>query len=81
MLVDFAKDLLVVNPTVAFLDPILRLHLNHFSTLTNQIKASAHHFRPLPLNCVESLELNEAYIFDGAFYWHVDNSRHFGQDG
>jgi len=79
--VDFRKNVLVFNRIVTLLSyPILCLHLDHFSTLANEIKASRHHLRFLLLNRKEALELQESYVFDRAFNRHVDDCGHFRQD-
>ena len=79
--INFGDNLLLVDASVAFLDFILSLHLDHFAALANKVKPSSHHFGLLPLNHEEALELNEAHVLDRALHRHVDHCRHFGQYG
>ena len=78
--VDLSNYLLVLDPCIPLLDPVLSLHLDHFTALAYQVKASSHHLRLLSLEGQEALELDEAHILDRTLHWHVDHSCPLRQD-
>ena len=80
-IIDLRQLVLPIDARDAFLDPVFSLHLEHLAPLAHQIIPSRHLLGCSSLKLQEALDCHESDALDRALDGHVEDSRHFRQNG
>ena len=80
-IIDLSQLVLTVDARDALLDPIFGSHLEHLAPLAHQIIPSGHLLGCSALKLQEALDCHESDALDGTLDGHIEDSRHFRQNG
>ena len=72
--------LLATYATIALFNFVFRLHLNHLTSLPDQVIPSRHQVSLSLLVLLKALQIEEPNVVHGAPDWHVNYRGHFGKD-